>query len=62
LVRPCCACGVAYFSGTAWRFLPIKRAPRGSFDCAEWRVWQAPLLILSVDLAIYLVRTPLTEP
>jgi len=33
--------GVVYFSGTGWRFLPIKRAPRGSFDRAEWRVWRA---------------------
>jgi hypothetical protein len=34
--------GVAYFKGTAWRFLPSKRALRGLFDGAEWCICPAP--------------------
>jgi len=33
--------GVACFSGTTWRFLPIKRAVRGSFGGAEWCICPA---------------------
>jgi len=33
--------GVACFRGTAGRFLPIKRAVRGSFGGAEWCICPA---------------------